>query len=227
MKRYFQTALVAGSIALVCAMAASPADAAVAKRNFFTIPKQDTRHKPGKPGLRDNEQVYHCEGAVSQVIDIADESWRTTKAVYGSTPGGGVGGQFDPNPLLDVMVDIPPGACLDAHFSAIVGSTLYGASPLALFEVTVQPSSPVFAPGTPLIGHFATPYGIPSPAIGTQSEQDVDQVGANFFIHAGDGPREIMPGPSRVIVWWAGGPPGSTGGAAGSAFVLKLYVRGK
>ena len=165
---------------------------------------------------------------MTQVVDIGDESLRTTKAVFGSTPGGGVGGQFDPNPLLDVMVNIPPGACLDAHFSGLVGSNqTYQGSPLALFEVTVQQSSPVFAPGTPLIGHYPTPYGIPSPAVALEPERDVDEIGANFFIHAGDGPREIKPGPNRVIVWWAGGPPGSGGGTIGSAFVLKLYVRGQ
>ena len=229
MKIYRQAALLAVSLALSGGLTVS-AQGATARHGFFTAAPQDIRHgkaKP-KPGLKDDAAVFRCEGPVSQVIDIGDESLRTTPAIFGSGPGGGVGGQFDPNPLLDVMVNIPKGACLDAHFSALVGGgQTYGKSPLALFEVTVQAASPVFAPGTPLIGHFPTPYGIASPAVALEAERDVDEMGANFFIHSGDGPREILPGANRVIVWWAGGPPGSTGGAIGSAFVLKLYVRGQ
>ncbi len=227
MKHYLQTALAAGSIALACTLAIGAAQGAPHKllpRSFYTVPKQDKM----KPRLRDDDQVYRCEGPVTQVIDIGDESLRTTPAVFGSSPGGGIGGQFDPNPLLDVFVDIPDGACLDAHFSGLVGSgPLYGKSALAMFEVTVQAASPVFAPGTALIGHFPTPFGVPSPAVALEPERDVDEIGANFFIHAGGGPREIKPGKNRVIVWWAGGPGGPGAGAIGSAFVLKMYVRGQ
>ncbi len=227
MRRYFKTALSAGSIALACALAAGGAEGAPAKRGFLSQPLTLKGAKPPKAGFKAEEQVFRCEGAVSQVIDIGDESLRTTKAVFGTSPGGGIGGQFDPNPLLDFFVDIPPGACLDAHFSGLIGSgALYGGSPLALFEVTVQAASPVFLPGTALIGHFLTPFGIPSPAVGLEAERDIDEIGANFFIRAGDGPREIKPGKNRVIVWWAGGP-APNGGAVGSAFVLKLYVRGQ
>ncbi|HXC57417.1 MAG TPA: hypothetical protein VNU97_19110 [Rhizomicrobium sp.] len=221
-----KAALAACFILLSGALAAGAAQGATAKRNFFTPPAQNAAHG-AKPKPHADQTAFNCTGPVSQAVDVGDESLRSTTAVFGSTPGGGVGGQFDPNPLLDVFVDIPPGSCLDAHFSGLVGSALYGKSPLALFEVTVEAASPVFAPGTPLIGHFPTPYGIPSPAVALQAEQDVDEIGANFFIQAGDGPRQILPGHNRVVVWWAGGPPGSTGGAIGSAFVLKLYVRGQ
>lgn len=223
MKRHFKTALAAGAVTLACALGATGAAEAKPAASFFGPLKPDFKHPKY---LRGDEQVFRCEGPVSQVVDIGDENVRTTGAVFGTSPGGGIGGQFDPNPLLDVFVDIPPGACLDAHFSALVGNALpSGGSPLAMFEVTVQEASPVFAPGTALIGHFPTPFGLASPAVAIQAEQSVDEMGANFFIKAGDGPREIRPGKSRVIVWWAGSPGGA--GALGTAFVLKLYVRGQ
>jgi hypothetical protein len=222
-----RAARAAGLSALACVLAISTAGAVPLAKRFLTVPKQDIHKTDGKPKLTDDGPVFRCDGPVSQVVDIGDESLRTTTAVFGSSPGGGIGGQFDPNPLLDVFVNIPPGACLDAHFSGLVGSAqTYGRSPLAMFEVTVQAASPVFAPGTALIGHFPTPFGLASPAVALEPERDVDEIGANFFIQAGDGPRQIKPGKNRVIVWWAGGP-AAPGGAIGSAWVLKLYVRGQ
>jgi hypothetical protein len=47
-------------------------------------------------------------------------------------------------------------------------------------------------------------------------------VAANFFQRVGTGPGDVPPGTYIVNVWWAGaGAP--SGGAAGAAFVLKLY----
>jgi hypothetical protein len=49
-------------------------------------------------------------------------------------------------------------------------------------------------------------------------------VSANFFQRIGTAPGDLPPGAYTVDVWWAGaGAP--TGGAAGAAFVLKLYMR--
>jgi hypothetical protein len=168
--------------------------------------------------------VLSCSGPITRVIDVGYEGLRTTPAVFGSNPGGGEGGQFDKTPVLSTRVTLTKGTCLNAHLSAIVGSKLYGASPLALFQVTL---TRVMAGATPqhMVGHYETPYGKASPAIGMEAESDVDMLGSNFFQKVGTGPHEVPPGIYRVDVWWAGAPPGSSGGAVGFAFVLKLYLR--
>jgi hypothetical protein len=120
-------------------------------------------------------------------------------------------------------VTLAKGACLDAHFSAIVGGKpVYGHSALTLFQVTLTRAN--FGPRH-MFGHYETPYGIPSPAVALQAENDVDMFAANFFQRAGTAPHDVPPGTYQVDVWWAGAPPGAPGGAIGAAFVLKLYVR--
>jgi hypothetical protein len=145
---------------------------------------------------------------------------------YAIAPGGGEGGQFDKTPVLSTKVTLVQGMCLDAHVSAIVGSKQsYGPSALTLFQVALTRPTPPFGPRH-MVGHYHTPYGIPSPAVALEAEHDVDMFAANFFQRVGTGPHEVPPGNYNVDVFWAGAPPGVTpSGAIGAAFVLKLYLR--
>ncbi len=167
--------------------------------------------------------VLTCRGRIERVIDAADEVVHVTPAIFGTTPGGGEGGQFDPTPVLSIDgVSLEEGECLNAHLSAIVGSAqTYGVAPLTLFQVTLTPVG-----GGPrhMVGHYETPYGIPSPAVALEAETDVDMLAANFFQKVGPDAHEVPPGIYDVDVWWAGAPPGVAGGGIGAAFVLKLYL---
>lgn len=161
---------------------------------------------------------YKCKGPVNLVTDVGDENLHTTSAVFGTSPGGGEGKQFDPRPILSTNVTLQNGQCLDAHLSAMMGGpNFYGASSLALFQVTL--SGPV--PLQHMYGHYETPYGFASPAIALGAEPDVDMLGANFIQHVGTGTHDVPPGNYKVNVWWAGAP--GAGGAIGAAFILKLY----
>ncbi|HEX4860633.1 MAG TPA: hypothetical protein VFV07_05315 [Rhizomicrobium sp.] len=162
---------------------------------------------------------YTCKGPVNLVVDVADENLHTTTAVFGTTPGGGEGKQFDKTPVLTTKVTLRDGQCLDAHLTAIVGGpNFYGKSSLALFQVALTgPVGPVH-----MYGHYETPYGISSPAVALGAEPDVDMLGANFIQHVGTGTHDVPPGNYTVKVYWAGAP--NAGGAIGAAFVLKLYA---
>ena len=186
--------------------------------------------KPGAPAPAPVPAplVLGCRGPVSHVLDTAFEGVKFTSAVYGTSPGGGEGRQFDPTPVLSTRVTLAAGDCLDAHVSAIVGSRqTYGVSNLAVFQVTLTRIPPPGPAGTPrhMVGHYDTPWGVlpPSPAVALEAERDVDMYASNFFQRVGTGPHEVPPGLYRVDVWWAGGP--NPGGAIGAAFVLKLYLR--
>lgn len=169
--------------------------------------------------------VYNCASTVTNIIDVGDEGQHTTAAVFGTNPGGGEGGQFDKTPVLSTKVVLTDGACLDAHLSALVGGpNFYGTASLAMFQVTLTNLSTGAGPFH-MFGHYEQPYFINSPAIAIGSEPDVDQMGANFFEHVGQGKHDIPPGTYRVDVWWAGSPTGPGPGATGAAFVLKLYTR--
>ncbi len=159
-----------------------------------------------------------CRGKVTQVADIANENVLTTAWNYANVGGGGVGGRFDKTPVLSTKVSLQAG-CLNAHFDAMVGSTIYGVSNMTLFQVTLTGAS-----GAPvaMIGHYPTPYGVPAPAVASSAEYDVDMLAANFYMPIGTGSGMVPPGSYRVDVWWAGGPT-AAGGAIGAAFVLKLY----
>ena len=171
--------------------------------------------------LHDPTRQEACRGAVSLVQDVGFEGVKTTAHNFSSPTGGGESLRFDKTPVLSTKVELREG-CLNAHFSAIVGSaqTYFGVSPLTLFQVTLTPTSG----GAPqhMYGHYETPYGIYGPAVAIEAERDVDTFGSNFFQRIGDGPGEVKPGIYYVDVWWAGGPAGA-GGAIGAAFVLKLY----
>lgn len=160
-----------------------------------------------------------CKGKVTQVSDLAFENVKTTAWNFGSVGGGGIGGRFDPLPVLSTAVTLQAG-CLNAHFSAMAGSTLYGVSNMTLFEITLTP--PTGGPLIPMIGHYPTPYGLPSPAVALSAEYDVDMLGANFYLPVGTKVGQVAPGTYKLNVWWAGGPT-AAGGAIGAAFVLKLY----
>lgn len=159
-----------------------------------------------------------CTGKVRQVHDITFEGVKTTAWNFSMAGGGGEGGRFDPVPVLSTKVNLKQG-CLNAHFSALVGSKMYGVSNMTLFQVTLTPAG-----GAPMhmAGHYPTPYGVPAPAVALTAEYDVDMLGANFYQGIGVGNGLIPPGSYRVDVWWAGGPVGG-GGGIGAAFTLKLY----
>lgn len=171
--------------------------------------------------LHDPAKQEQCRGLVSLVQDIGYEGVKTTPHNFSSPTGGGESMRFDRTPVLSTKVDLREG-CLNAHFSAIVGSaqTYGGVSPITLFQVTLTPTTG----GLPqhMYGHYETPYGIYGPAVAIEAERDVDTFGSNFFQRIGDQPGEVKPGTYYVDVWWAGGPAGA-GGAIGAAFVLKLY----
>jgi hypothetical protein len=172
----------------------------------------------------DQKIMERCNGAVSLVTDVGAEGLRTTAWNFSAVGGGGESGRFDKTPVLEARVELKEG-CLNAHFSAIVGSAgFYGTSPLTLFQVTLSQSLPGggFGPPQHMYGHYETPYGIYGPAVAIEAEGDVDTFGSNFFQRIGTGPDEVPPGVYLVDVWWAGGPTGA-GGAIGAAFVLKLY----
>jgi hypothetical protein len=196
--------------------------AAAQEKSFFTGGQKGLEDERSAHTLAAPAPLLGCSGPVAQVTDIGYEGTKSTTAVFGSSPGGGVGGQFDKTPLLTTRVKLSSG-CLNANLSAIVGSHLYGASPLALFQVTLTPASG--GPAVTMAGHFPTPYGIAAPAIGMQAENDVDMLGANFFERIGTGVHAVPPGNYIVNVWWAGAPPAAPNGAVGFAFVLKLYYR--
>lgn len=165
-----------------------------------------------------------CRGPITRVVDVGDENLRFTSAVYGTSPGGGEGRQFDKTPVLSTTVTLASGTCLDAHVSAIVGSKQsYGTSRMTFFQVTLTRVAPVLTPPRHIVGHFETPFGINSPAVALEAERDVDMYASNFFQRVGSGPHEVAPGTYRVDLWWSGGP--DPGGAIGAAFVMKLYMR--
>lgn len=172
-------------------------------------------------GLHDPKVPEQCRGAVNLVTDVGFEGIKTTAHNWSSPTGGGESLRFDKTPILSTKVDLREG-CLNAHFSAIVGSaqTYFGVSPITFFQVTLTPAAG--GPPQHMYGHYETPYGTYGPAVMIEAETDVDTFGSNFFQRIGDGPGEVKPGTYIVDVWWAGGPAGA-GGAIGAAFVLKLY----
>jgi hypothetical protein len=162
-----------------------------------------------------------CRGNVNFVTDVGFEGVKTTAHNFSSPTGGGESFRFDKTPVLSTKVELREG-CLNAHFSAIVGSaqTYGGVSPITFFQVTLTPASG--GPPQHMYGHYETPYGIYGPAVMVEAETDVDTFGANFFQRIGEGRGEVKPGVYYVDVWWSGGPAGA-GGAIGAGFVLKLY----
>jgi hypothetical protein len=179
---------------------------------------QEGANKLGKHMPLEVPGIESCTGKVRLVQTTINESLLTTTAVFGTSPGGGQGGQFDPTPILTIPnVRIAPGQCLTAHLSAMVGNgATYGVSTEAVFQVSLTPTGG----GAPVAmeGHYATPYGYSSPAVATAAYSDVCMFAANFF-QGDDG--DVPPGTYNINVWWAGAP--SSGGAIGTPFVLTVY----
>jgi hypothetical protein len=222
MKFHRRVICLAGLAGLACALAA--VDSAPAQERPFFVEPRGEAPAPGPGGQVQPEPALNaCLGPITKVTDVGFEGVKTTKAVFGTNPGGGQGGQFDKVPVLTTKVTLLANSCLNAHLSALVGSKItYGRSALTLFQVTVtRPGNPPKA----IFGHYPTPYGVPSPAVALEAERDVDMFAANFFQRVGTGPNDVPPGVYTVDVWWAGAPPNAPGGAIGAAFVLKLYSR--
>ena len=192
------------------------------ERGMFSRELAAQDKKEGPAGAKHSQtKPAECRGPIALVTDVGFEGLKTTSANYGASPGGGEGGRFDKTPVLSTRVELREG-CLNAHFSALVGSRqTYGVSAITMFQVTLTPSG---SGPQHMYGHYETPYGIPSPAVAIEAERDVDQFAANFFQRLGKDKAngDVPPGVYRVDVWWAGGPVGG-GGAIGAAFVLKLY----
>ena len=215
--------------------AASPAPAIppILERRFLMVPPENAPPGTAPAPVPPPSALLACTGPITRVVDVAFEGVRTTRAHYGSNPGGGEGGQFDPVPVLSTRVNLAAATCLDAHLSAMVGSKqTYGPSAITVFQVSL--TRPGFGPQH-MVGHFHTPWGVlpQSPGVALEAERDVDMFSANFFQRVGQpqgplGPHEVRPGLYNVDVFWAGGPPPPTPpqhGAIGAAFVLKLYLR--
>jgi hypothetical protein len=194
--------------------------AAQEQRGFFSLDE-----KAAASALHSNTLPADCRGPVSFVTDTGYEGVKTTSHNWSNNTGGGESGRYDKTPVLTTRVKLVENTCLNAHFSAIVGSrqTYPAAASITMFQVTLTPAAG--GPPQHMYGHYETPYGIFGPAVAVEAERDVDTFGSNFFQRVGFGPDDVPPGDYIVNVWWSGGPVGG-GGAIGAAFVLKLYSRG-
>lgn len=193
--------------------------------SFFSPPDPTLKARPGlQTDVAHNSTVQQaCRGPIALVGDVGYEGVKTTAFNWISTLGGGDSGRFDPNPVLKTVVTLKEGTCLNAHFSAIVGSRQTygpGVASITMFQVSLTPATG--GPAQHMVGHYDTPYGLYGPAVAIEAERDVDTFGSNFFQRVGFGPDDVPPGTYIVNVWWSGGPIGG-GGAIGAAFVLKLY----
>ena len=222
MKNHGRGLCLIGTFALIPLLAtASGASAQQLEPSFYSKPRTDGAG--AEPKVPHPVGVNGCRGPLRQVSDVAFEGVRTTAYNWSVVGGGGEGGRYDPIPVLRTRVTLTQGTCLNAHFSAIVGSRQTygpGIAALTLFQVTLTPV--VGGPPQHMVGHYETPYGVYAPAVAVEAERDVDTFGSNFFQRVGTQPGDVPPGTYRVDVWWAGGPIGG-GGAIGAAFVLKLY----
>jgi hypothetical protein len=223
MSRKVRLIVVLHLVALTLVLAARTTRVATQEqpRGMLSLDKTDTsaaaaavQHDPTIPAA--------CRGQVSMVTDVGFEGVKTTGFNFSNATGGGESGRFDKRPVLSTKVRLEEGTCLNAHFSAIVGSRhTYGAgvASITMFQVTLTPAG-----GVPqhMYGHYETPYGLFGPAVAVEAERDVDTFGSNFFQRVGFERGDVPPGDYEVNVWWSGGPVGG-GGAIGAAFVLKLY----
>ncbi len=225
MKRHWQELALVRVIGLCVLLGASGVSAQQTELNFFGTKTPQELAAESEDKIAHPAAVLTCRGPVKLVTDVAFEGFRFTAFNFNPANGGGEGGCFDPTPILSTNVSLPQGStCLNAHFSAILGSQqTYGPAlaPLGVFQVTLTPLGGVARQH--MIGHYETPYGLACPAIGIEAERDVDTLGSNFFIRVGTQPGYVPPGNYRVDVWWAGAPPFGAGGAFAGGMVLKLY----
>jgi hypothetical protein len=208
-------------VVLAVVVSAAGLVSAQEQRGFFAAPEKDGL-RLGAEDAHSPRIPYECQGPVSLVTDVAYEGVKSTGFNWINTTGGGESGRYDKTPVLSTSVKLEEGTCLNAHFSALVGSrqSYAGASSITMFQVTLTPDTG----GAPqhMVGHYDTPYGLYGPAVAIEAERDVDPIGSNFFQRVGFKDGDVRPGSYRVDVWWSGGPVGG-GGAIGAAFVLKLY----
>ena len=221
MSRKVRLIVVLHLVALTLVLAARTTRVATQEqpRGMLSLDKTDTS-AAGAAARHDPTTPAECRGPVSMVTDVGFEGVKTTGFNFSNNTGGGESGRFDKRPVLTTKVHLEEGTCLNAHFSAIVGSRqTYGVASIAMFQVTLTPAG-----GVPqhMYGHYETPYGIYGPAVAIEAERDVDTFGSNFFQKVGFEHGDVPPGDYEVNVWWSGGPVGG-GGAIGAAFVLKLY----
>lgn len=203
-------------VVLTVALGATTLLGAQERRGFLSLENK------GAPAAARHDTTIpaECRGPVTFVTDVGYEGLKTTAFNFSNVGGGGESGRFDKTPVLSTKVRLEERTCLNAHFSAIVGSAqTYGVSPVTMFQVTLTPVG-----GAPqhMYGHYETPYGLYGPAVAVEAETDVDTFGSNFFQRVGFEDGDVPPGDYLVDVWWSGGPNGA-GGAIGAAFVLKLY----
>lgn len=223
-----RTAFFPVALAAIIAASAAATHAAAQERGFLARDSARTdapapMARMGQAAGHNPNLAYNCRGPIARVEDVAFEGVKTTSFNFGTTGGGGESGRFDRTPVLSTRVVLAPGTCLNAHFSALVGSRqMYGVSAITMFQVTLTP----LAGGAPrhMVGHYEHPYGMFGPAVAIEAERDVDEIAAVFFQRAGSLPGDVAPGAYRVDVWWSGGP-ATPGGAIAADFVLKLYFR--
>jgi hypothetical protein len=211
------------SFVFLLAAIASVLQAQVPEKGFLSRELEKQARPGGPAAAHSSTTTYTCRGPITHVVDAGYEGVKMTSFNWSSTAGGGESGRFDKTPVLSATVKLAPDTCLDAHFSALIGSKLtYGTAAITMFQVTLTPL-PTGAPRH-MLAHYETPYGTYGPAVAFEAERDVDMFAANFFQRVGKLPGDVPPGAYRVDVWWSGGPIGG-GGAIGAAFVLKLYLR--
>ena len=221
MSRQVRLIVVLHLVALTLALAARTTGVAAQERPRGMLSLDTSNTSAAGAAAEHNTTIpAECRGPISMVTDVGFEGVKTTQFNFSNNTGGGESGRFDKRPVLSTKVRLEAGTCLNAHFSAIVGSRqTYGVASITMFQVTLTPAG-----GVPqhLYGHYETPYGIHGPAVAIEAERDVDTFGSNFFQKVGWEHGDVPPGDYEVNVWWSGGPVGG-GGAIGAAFVLKLY----
>ena len=158
MSRKVRLIVVLHLVALTLALAARTTRVATQEppRGMLSLDKSNTsaaaaaaQHNPTIPA--------ECRGPVAMVTDVGFEGVKTTGFNFSNNTGGGESGRFDKRPVLTTKVRLEEGTCLNAHFSAIVGSRqTYGVASITMFQVTLTPAG-----GAPqhMYGHYETPYG--------------------------------------------------------------------
>ena len=142
MSRKVRLIVVLHLLALTLALAARTTRVATQEqpRGMLSLDKSNTsaaaaaaQHNPTIPA--------ECRGPISMVTDVGFEGVKTTGFNFSNNTGGGESGRFDKRPVLSTKVRLEEGTCLNAHFSAIVGSRqTYGVASITMFQVTLTPA---------------------------------------------------------------------------------------
>ena len=174
-------------------------------RTAFTKEQVEAAKKAAETAAKTTRQenepkVLGCTGRISQVIDVGDESLRFTSAVFGTSPGGGEGAQFDKTPVLSTKVELREGACPECSSQRHRGKRA-GLRNVKLNPFPGHPHADFRCGGGPrhMVGHFEPPFGGSSPAVALEAERDVDMYASNFFQKVGKGPHEVPPDHTRLM----------------------------